>query len=354
MIKILYVDPLSPPGHINFNNIYISAFGGIKNLQVDFLFQEGYREKLNIPFENKCEFFSYGVKRSAYNGLLNKIVWRLHQLSVLHVCKKLFRKSKYDYIFFSSFDEISLLLSGFIGKRVIAVCHANAEHIPNSRLSLLAHKIIAHKGTLITLNNALSNYMSTVGIKNTFVPHGLPKVEKENSINSRTIFIPAKPDICDKGIMASLVSEKVSRVLGKYNVQLILKENPSLPHNLPNINFTDRILSKQEYMKLYQEAGLILLPYNKNTYVFRTSAMLMEAVAYKKNVAIPNAKSFVSLKKEGDIGIYIYDSAEDIIRIIECLFSTSTIPFPNYKQMEIENGEDVIKKSIEMIINRND
>lgn len=351
IIKILYVDPLSPVGHINFNNIYISALSSINNIHMDFVFQEGYMEKLNIFNEHKGKSFSFCTKRRNYKGLLNKIAWRVDQMNILHYCNKLLRRSKYDYVFFSSFDEISLLLSGFWGKKVIAVCHANAEHIPNSRISLISHKFISQKSTLITLNKALSDFMLAKGIKNTFVPHGLPKVVCEHKNSKRLVFVPVQFDLCDKGIMIDLISEKVSKVLQKHNVKLVLKENSDLPHNFENIIYTDKILSKQDYTQLYRDAGLILLPYNKSSYVFRTSAMLMEAIAYNKNVAVPKVKSFMSLKKDEDKGMYIYDNVEDIIAIIDTFFSSNTIPIPNYDKLKEENGNEVITITINKIIN---
>lgn len=350
--KILYVDPLSPIGHINFNNIYISAISAIPNVKIDFVFQDNYINALTIPEGVIGHTFSYGVSKRKYNGFLNKISWRIHQMTVMFLCKKLMSENQYDYIFFSSFDEICILFSGIVSKKVLAVCHANAEHIPNFKISLIVHKLISKEAHLLTLNKALSEYMLSVGIKNTFVPHGFPDVCADKT-NSRFIFVPIMANMADMVLMKELVSNKFSKVLEKFNVQFILKENAELPHNLHNIIYTNNTLSQNEYIRYFKKASLIILPYNKDTYVFRTSAMLIEAISYNKNVVVPRVKSFLSLYCDEDDGFYIYDNVDDIIRIVKTLFATNSVPIPKYDNIKKQNGKIKITESILKIFNEN-
>lgn len=352
-IRILYVDPLSPPGHINFNNIYISALSAISGVKIDFCFQEGYIDKLTIFEDVVNQKFCFSKSRRTYRGILNKVFWRLHQLGVLFYCKKIIREFRYDYVFFSSFDEIALVLSGLMKTNVLAVCHANAEHIPKSRMSMLAHRRLSRKGNLITLNKALSNFMAMNGIKNVYSPHGFPDVEQKNIINSRFVFVPVQANMVDTKLLKELLNSDFSKLLQQLHVRFVLKDNPALPHDLPNVVFTEKMLSKLDYDSYFGEAGLIVLPYRKEMYVYRTSAMLMESVAFGKNVALPKAKSFVSLSCEGDKGLFFYDDSKDLLRIIKRLYTTDDIPFPDFANMKRQNSREMIAKIIENIFNEN-
>lgn len=349
-IRFLYVDPLSPPGHINFNNIYISALSAIPNINIDFCFQEGYIKKLTIPTDRVNNIYHFEKPRRIFHGKINKALWRFHQLKVLFYCKRLNQKYKYSYIFISSFDEISLLLSGLMKKNVMAVCHANAEHIANSKVSKFFHAKLSKKGNLLTLNKALSDFMEKEGIYNTYSPHGFPSVDCDGVANGRFIFIPVQPNMVDAKFLKELLNNRFSDLLKELNVKLILKDNPALPHNLPNIVFTDKKLSKSDYDTFFKTSGLIILPYRAEKYNYRTSAMLMESISYEKNVAVPKAKSFLSLYCPGDKGIWFYDGVEDIISIINNIFATNTIPYTDYTNMMLQNKTDIITNTILAII----
>jgi len=117
--KILYIDPLSPNGHINFNNIQIKSLYKIFD-SIDFSFKKGYEKKICI--KNTETIFL--IPEKFYKSTNNKIITRINLLKILRYIKKNIDLSIYDFIIFSSYEEISLYFS-FIKYPLILVNHNN-------------------------------------------------------------------------------------------------------------------------------------------------------------------------------------------------------------------------------------
>ena len=54
MKKILFIDPLSSDGHVNFNKIFIRELFK-EEVTIDFIFKKGYNEKIRLPKINVIE-----------------------------------------------------------------------------------------------------------------------------------------------------------------------------------------------------------------------------------------------------------------------------------------------------------
>lgn len=347
--KILFVDLFSPRGHYNFNSIYLKAINNIPGVSVDVLFVEGFLEGMGLDKTMYVNSFVFNKYESRKTDLIHKLFWRWHQMARLRYCKKLVRKNKYDFVFFSTFDELTFSLFGILKKNVMAVYHQDANHLLGSSLVLKSMRSIAKKVKIISLNKAYSELMETEGIRNTFVPHGFIPAKPEENNGNRSIFVPIN-DAIDFDLVHKLVSASFSDLLVRLNVTMTIKNIPGLPLNLPNIRVTERYIPAEEYKRLFATSELILLPYDRNEYRYRTSAMLFEAIANQKYVAIPTAEAFMSLKNSEDTGMFMYDSVEDIYQYVHNLFGGKKITSPQYEGIMSENGISVITNTIMMLM----
>ena len=102
-MKILIIDLLSPVNHKKFNDKVIEQFGLVAD--IDFLSRLSYKNNsVDNYFFKKRNFFS--------NKVLNKLE---HFLNMFYV-KKLFKKNRYDALYFLTYDTISsgIFLSFFL------------------------------------------------------------------------------------------------------------------------------------------------------------------------------------------------------------------------------------------------
>ena len=348
--RILYIDLLSPQGHVNFNNIYIKAFSIIPDIALDVVCHEGYISKLELPSNVDITTYDLRTRELRSDQRFYKLQWRVLQARYLQFCEKLVESNKYDCIFISSYDEVTLAFSRLLNYNVIAICHANSKHTFQNKFFAYCQRIIANHVKLVVLNQGASSFLDSQGIKNTYIPHGIPMLPLPNSRTSRTIFVPIKIATGDSFIIQRLNSVEFINVLNKLNLRLIIREDSSLQKKVPNVKYVQKIIPENDYRLFFSEAACILLPYSKTSYEIRSSAMLMEAISFKKIVIVPNTSSFSSLCKGNDKGIYLYDNFEDIINIVRDLFSADTLPEPSFESILQENSVDNISKSLEILM----
>lgn len=347
--KILYVDLFSPRGHYNFNKIYLKAINNIPDVSVDVLFAKDFIEGMELERSMYVNSYVYNEYNSRKTDLFHKILWRIYQFSRLFYCKRLIRKNKYDYVFFSTFDEVTFSMMGVLKRNVIAVYHQDANHLLSSSLIIRCMQYIAKRVHVIALNKAYSELLNKEGIRNIFVPHGFLQVNTDENKGKRSIFVPIN-DAVDLDVVQKLVSADFSNLLMKLNVTMTIKNISGLSNEFPNINITERYIPKEDYNRLFATSELILLPYDRKEYRYRTSAMLFEAIANQKYVAIPNAEAFLSLKNSEDTGMFMYNSIQDFYQYVEKMYDGDNIPAPKYDGIMAANGIKVITETLKFLM----
>ena len=347
--KILFVDLFSHRGHYNFNKIYLQAINNIPGVTVDVVFAKGYVEVMGLSHDMYENSFVFNEYKAGGKGLAQKFLWRYHHVLRLFYCKRLLRKYNYDFVFVSSFDELTFSLFGLFGENVMAVYHQDANHLFGSSLITRSMRYLAKKINVIVLNKAYSERMNEAGVLNVFVPHGFLPVEKSDITYGRSIFIPINAAV-DLALVQKLVTPRLSDLLVKLNVTMTIKHLPGIVEDLPNVTVAPQYILSKEYHRLFKSTGLILLPYDKNDYQYRTSAMLFESIAYGKYVAVPNAEAFLSLKCDGDTGMMVYESEKDILVLIENLFKREMIEKPQYGGVMSANSISVISDSLKRMM----
>lgn len=286
--KVLYIDPLSPNGHINFNRIYIEAL--LTQFEVvDFAFKIGYEKKLPIPPKSKL----YSIPDKYYSKSNNKILNRINFFKINKYIEKICDLNQYDIVIFSSYEEISLYMS-FYKKTLILINHNNLSAL-NNPIKFFIFKKLAKKNINIVFENYMKVALNEKGIENTLViHHGLPSPFSTNILNDSTlkskfafldnykfvIFAPSGSS-SDKIFLSNLISNEMFLAYLKGNDILFIVKNKTLKSNHDNICIIDNYLTDIQYQYLFLVSNIILILYPK-AFEFRVSAVLFEAMCNNK------------------------------------------------------------------------
>jgi len=319
--KLLYVDPLSPNGHINFNRIFIEALN-LTFKTIHFAFRENYSKNLNVDNMQKV----YSIPGKYYKKRKNKIATRFALFRILQFIKNECNLNEYDYIIFASYEEISLYLS-FIKKPLILINHNNISGLDN-KIKLFFFKKIAKNNVNIIFENYMKEFLETKGVKNTYViHHGIPPAYNSNILEDSSlreqyenierydnvIFCPSSSSV-DKIFLNEIKSnQKFNKFLEINNILLIIKDNTNVK-KMNNIFVINNYLSDIQYQYLFLKSNFILIPYPK-TFSYRVSSVLFEAIANRKMCLLSNIQALNIYKKYFNYNPYFNDVDELIIRI---------------------------------------
>lgn len=286
MHKILLIDSLSPIGHINFNNIHISAI--LKaGYALECAFHEGYSKQLNIP--NAVIVHEYPIKK--YSN------WRLTVLRFLKDVKKNLNLQDYDYIIHSSYDDLTILLANY--PKSFLIDHNNLSRL-GSIIRRVVFNLISLRHIHISLSTEIQGFLNANGISNILIPHGLVspfpyKTDQQNAEDdSYKIFIPSAGSSDIEVIRLYFSNDEFIQFLKKHNIEISIRSS-TLTSDCKNIKIFQNRLDESEYEKLFKKANLIWLPYPKS-FENRVSGVLMEAIANQKDVLLPNIKAFEQYK----------------------------------------------------------
>lgn len=340
--KLLFVDPLSPEGHINFNKIYINALSNIF-VSIDFAFKKGYEEKLSISKDDKV----YLIPAKYYINSNNKISNRVRYIQIFRHIKKYCNINNYDFVIFSSYEEISLYLS-FINRPLILINHNNISGLQDN-IKLFFFKKLAKKNINIVFENYMKDYLLSLGINNVYtIHHGLPKSHDEKLLNNSkliedfscinnfryVIFSPSSTST-DINFLETLISNDVFNVFLRDNDILLILKNKHLNSNSKNIKIVKNYLTDLQYQYIFLRSHLIIIPYS-DKFLYRVSGVLFESMANDKICLFSDIKA---LQIYIDFFNYdpIFNTVDDLINRISYIISNINKinnPYKNLFQLE--------------------
>lgn len=306
MGKVLLIDSLSPIGHVNFNNIHISALvkAGYK---VECAFPRGYSKLLTLPKD--ITIHEYDIDKS--------INWRIGVLKFLRLVKKRLNLKNFDHIIHSSYDDVSLLLANY--PHSILIDHNNLSKL-HSSIRKLIFKMISCRHLHVSLSNEIKDFLNSKKIKNILIQHGLVSpfcVENIHNFSkdlfTYEIFIPSAGSSDINELRKIFRDNNFITFLENNNIRITLSSK-DLKSECKNIHIIERRLDNDEYINLFVNSNLIWLPYPK-TFENRVSGVLMEAIANQKDVIIPNIKAFNQYRYFINNNSY-YDNIDDMVSSI--------------------------------------
>lgn len=299
-MRILYIDNISPIGHVQFNRIHLEALCKIGNVYT--AMRKGYYEKIGVykanilieipdrfymPISNKWKFYFYRIMRritgydSETQGTLNYVRERV--------------ENNWDAVIISNMESKSLFKMKPLSN-VYAICHQykslinNGVRFANKHNRIKYTRDVGNRYTIIALSESMREGIKSLNINNVeMVPHGfLPmngifdiKVLDRLGIprNKKILFIPSYSHSTE--LYNNFYNNKeFEAFLEQNNYFLVIKDKKG-SSNIKNIIIINRWMTAAEYQSLFLASFCIILPYDSDT-PFRESGIIMECFANNK------------------------------------------------------------------------
>lgn len=286
MKKVLFVDYIWQPGHVNFNKMHIDALKAA-GADVKLILYRSMKEQLTYQEDDYAMVIPDFIRMRQGYPILNRIGF----LIVLSMIRLRLSLSKFDYVYVASFDELTLGIIP-LGKRMLLVAHDNAKGIAYKTKRYFLHRL-SKLGTFIVF----SNYMLTAFVKNginnvKIVSHGCMDASSFEimnlsfSLDKYSLVIFQASAKMDKEFYYKIINNKTfCNFIRTKNILLILRNSQiptALSENAISIN---RYLLKKEYNALMKKANIVLLAYPE-TFKYQVSGVSFECVALKKCMAM--------------------------------------------------------------------
>lgn len=284
MKKILYIDPISSIGHKTFNEILIKDILET-GCSIDLVSEENYFDFVSKKNENVNQVLSIEnsfFKKLNNNPILNR--WILYK--ILYQIKKKVDFASYDYVIFSSYDEVSLYFANIKSPKYL-VNHNNLSGIDNCAKRFFL-KSLSRKNKLIVLHNNFRKKLLNCGINSLYVPHGLPNKfnvstkTRDYLINSSMVLYSPSSMSSDELFYKKLIADKTFlQYIEDNNIILILKGKYA--STSPSIIVLDKYIREEDYKTIFTISDVILINYNEN-FKNRVSGVFYEAISNDKTI----------------------------------------------------------------------
>ena len=199
MRTVLYIDTFSCFGHTNLNKVFLQQFRN-NGIKVSVIVREGYEKDIEVPTYEVAML----IPEKYYVPHAGKIKDRISQWKILNLIRRNFSLQKYDYVFFSYFDEIVFTLSGISGN-LFLLNHSNVSGFGNC-IKRFFLKMVSKKGTIVVFHDT---------IKNEFEKHDILQVVVEPlGLSKPYLIAPSfKIGIIDERLSAKSFSLKISTLI---------------------------------------------------------------------------------------------------------------------------------------------
>lgn len=269
-MKILYIDPISSEGHINYNRIQLQALIN-ESICIDCVCVEGYEKYLSFPEYNKIVFSL--IPLSLVNRS-NSIFARLSLVRIFRYIKKNFSIRSYDIVLFSSFDEFSFYFSNIKSDNIYLVCHRNVEGLNRSIIKRRVMLLISTRiSSFIVFNDYMKERMLSAKCYNTkIVSHGFPdkitildeNIEFGSSFSplssyEHILFSPSNGSTDYDKICELVMSNDFIDFLEQNNILFVLKPlSGRFTHNSKNILVVESRLETGIYNYLFLKSIILI------------------------------------------------------------------------------------------------
>jgi len=302
---------LSLPGHMDVNHFFVKQVLPHFDNHAYMLDQDLYeqmRSHYNYNGKQNVSYFPFPGKRST-----NAISTLWIQFKKVRYVLKFIRKNNIQCVYFLSYDTLSLALYAkrFKTCRIILMNHHNiARAVRNPvkkflfrRLSEMHHAIYAFPGAAVQLQHQL-------GLRNFILTdyhlNERTKPATQRAYDPRSIVVYAPSYSND--------SRKIIDLLNATgNDPIIVTARVSLKvYNAYKIRFTTKLFHAYQSNDIFEQnmvnADYILLLYTDD-YLYRTSGMLFDAIAYEKPVITDNRFLYEAYLEKYRLGIFVENAA---------------------------------------------
>ncbi len=338
MKKVLFIDPIYQPGHVNFNNIYLKEISRYTtDLSVVFVENYPFRRDISVDLAHTIplKFF----KRR------NPFLTRLYYLLALFNIKRNVKFGNYDIVIFSSFEEISFFLANI--KKAYVINHINLQGLRNRVKRFFLGKVYRNN-TPIFFENDMSLEVKNIfpSVQPIISPHGLVEfpginnpedfqifIENNHIGKYETILFYPSDNSTDIFFLKECVESKhFLSFLKKINALLIVKSK-AIKSSSDHILIIDYYLPATTYNSLFLFSDIIIIAYPK-TFNLRVSGVLYESFAYSKKCLLSKIPTFENYHSFFNYYPF-FDSLEELIERIESVIvdDSFTDPYNNLSDL---------------------
>jgi hypothetical protein len=343
--KILYIDNISPVGHILFNRIQINSLIDL-HCELYYAFQKGYAEKINI--KNMYRFID--IPKFLYFDHTSKFIHRIlnfFQLFLVYV-KYLF--CNFDAVIISCYDPVSLFFFSFKGK-VFLFDHNNIMKLFNPVYRWFT-KGLPKRYVHLVFNDHMKEGLEKYGITNIRLQEHEPVESYLSSINvkkyfnipdsSKIIFSPSTISVDNNFIQDLILDKDFIDFLSSNNLILIIKGNYYTQSTNSPIICIGCFLDEPEYQSLFIYAEIILLPY-KESFRYRVSGILFSAFENNKKIIASDVEGIRSYQYRFNYNPFFKNKEEVRERMTALLHLTETFQVYHQNLITIkQRGERVL------------
>ncbi len=343
MKKILFLDVYCPHGHINLNKNFINQFNSL-GYELDFVLKKGYNDDIGID----KNLVIWSVPDLFYKKSAGSVLSRVNIFAMLLLLRFKVNIRKYDYIFFSSYEEISLFFSGLRGD-LILVNHANIGGLENPIKRFFIRKVAKYSINIV-FGDFIKRAAEKYGLKNVKVQQiglsksysidrkkqqqillGISKKLIKKDLNA-IIFIPTGQKYGDSFIKNTVESSIFTKFLKKEKLLVVIKDK-NIENSNENILVLKSYISDEEYQSLFLASNLIILSYPKS-FKYRTSAVLFESFSCKKACLLSEIEGFTSYSNYFNYNPFYSDIESLIFRIEDYFVHINKHSNKPYKNLE--------------------
>ncbi len=339
--RVLYCDPISPPGHRTLNRLFVETLVGA-GLQVDIAWRDGYLAASEVP--DGCHVIP--IPKSLFAKGSGKLAARIEQWRVLRFVRSSTERGAYDATLFSSFDEISFALSG-IGGRLFLVVHGNAADLENP-IKRFFLRWVGRRATFVVFHEFIKRRCENFGLPRVVVeplglsdPYVMSREARGDALATvdrrlcgprlrHIFFAPAGAKYADAFMATVTADAEFQGFLRENGIALVVKDR-SLQLDCPNVVILRRSLSDEQYRSLFISSCAIILSY-PNSFNYRVSAVLFECFSNEKRILLSDIDGFHAFDAN-----YAYDAffrtKEDLMSRMKEAIEASQVGAHNFKEI---------------------
>ncbi|MDM8336360.1 hypothetical protein [Mediterranea massiliensis] len=328
--KILYIDPIYQPGHINFNQIYINYLYK-EGYSIDFFFINDYAKKLSLKAESKVFSIKSEFLTRRYNPLFNRF---LYLYTLLYIRYKVNIK-EYDYLLFSSYEEISFFFSFFSG--VYIINHVNLQKIHSPIKKVFITQVFKKNNPIVLSKESYNLVRNNFAYKRLILSrHGLLPPFSIDCQDSRfaalvskykhVIFSPSDNSSDFQFLRKLLSSEAFLQYLQRENILFVVRTKEKIVCSINNILCISHYLDEKDYRFLFLKSDVIVIIYPHN-FIYRVSGVLFECFSNMKMCLLSDIDSFREYSSFFKYNPYFGNTEELIDGLNNCIHYVGMNPF---------------------------
>ena len=318
MKKVLLLEPLSPWGHKDINEVTIDILHDKYDLY--YCSAEEYMEKQysNVTY--------YTLDKDLFAITSNSFDNRKRLYKAFVKMLEITDDVNPDYIFVMSYDVIVLSLVCLIQrkyrhlyKRMYILNHSNPDEVLSSKVKRFFYDSISLEITNVFYEDYIGEKISEItGRKYHVIHHNLNDYKKKvcsnvnihdslkNFFKDKAIFlVSVSSNEVSKDIVEQIIKLDKDGVLAEKNIKVFMK-NKTLDFSSPNVLLYTSFLTDEEYAYVIEKSDYVMVLYNDQSYRYRVSGVYFDAITFSKPV-FHNENLFIEKQREsfGDVGVML-------------------------------------------------